>query len=347
MRLSLRISRFKIRGRSRGFSSIVGAIFMVLIAFVIASSYFLWTLSQNTIYFAAVRDKNQFEADRLSENMKVNTTSYAVNTNGSVTVLATLQNTGASSVQLKTVWVYVSNSTWTNYNFSALSNTNVQSGTVFSLSAVLSVSGINATASYNFASWLMTARGNVVTLQQTTLTNNIVVSQTTQGIGALMMDFQNFTYYNVTGSGPYSLNFSAGASGYLINGATAPNARIAFRVIITNLDQDQRDIIVTTDSVLFSIFPTGATQVRAAFWYIVNVNGTGAILNTYTNVTLAYNIATPLYFSSEYPSYDVRFPNPWGSKYPGTTPVNLALIGTLGGSPFGQNIPFVSVYINP
>lgn len=342
MRLSLRISGFKVRGRSRGFSSIVGGIFMVLMAFVIASSYFLWTLSQNTIYFAAVRDKNQFEADRLSENMQVNTTSYAVNTNGSVTVLATLQNTGASSIQLKTVWVYVSNSTWTNYNFSALSNTNVQGGTFFSLSAVLSVSGVNATGSYNFASWLMTARGNVVTLQQMTLTNNIVVSQTTQGIGALMMDFQNFTYYNVTGSGPYSLNFSAGASGYYVQGATASKAQIAFRVIVTNLDQNQRSITLTGGSVLFSIFPSGQQSIRGAFWYIVNVNSTtGAISNTYTNVTLIYNQATLLYFASNAPG--IFGPSGVAPNAQGTTPVNLALIGQIGSDAFGQNIPFVSI----
>jgi len=342
MRLSLRISRFKVRGRSRGFSSIVGGIFMVLMAFVIASSYFLWTLSQNTIYFAAVRDKNQFEADRLSENMQVNTTSYAVNTNGSVTVLATLQNTGASSIQLKTVWVYVSNSTWTNYNFSTLSNTNVQGGTVFSLSAVLNVSGVNATGSYNFASWLMTAKGNVVTLQQMTLTNNIVVSQTTQGIGVLMMDFQNFTYYNVTGSNQLT-PFPNGASGYVVSSSSVG---IAFRVILTNLDQQQRPINLSSDSVFFSIFPTSPQQVRGSYWYIVNVNGSGVISSTYTSVILSYNVPVAVYFASKYAIVSGQLFVATVPQFTGTSPVNLALIGQLGSNSFGQNIPFVSIYIN-
>ncbi len=339
--LSLRISRFKVKGRSRGFSSIVGAIFMVLMAFVIASSYFFWTLSQNTIYFAAVRDKNQFEADRLSENMKVNTTSYTVNTNNSVTVLATLQNTGASSVQLKTVWVDVSNSTWKSYNFSALSNTNVQSGAFFSLSAVLSLSGVNATGSYDFASWLMTAKGNVVTLQQMTLMNNLVISQTTQGIGALMMDFQNFTCYNVTG-GNQLTPFPNGASGYVVSSG---GGNIVFRVILTDLDQQQRAINLSSNSVFFSIFPTTPQQVRGSYWYIVNVNGTGWVSSTYTPVILPYNVPVAVYFASDHAIVSGQPFTPAPPRFTGTSPVNLALIGQLGSSSFGQNIPFVSILI--
>jgi len=314
---------------------------------VLASSYFVYSLSQNNVYNNAVAQKNQLNVDRLSESAQVINTTYTPYTDGKVTVYAQIKNIGSSSIQFITVWLYVSNSTpWTNYNSSSLVNANVQGGSTFTLNVTLTATGVNSYTTYSFSSWLITTRGNTVALQQTIVSaNNIIVSQTTQGIGVLMMDFPNFTYYNVSQSGPpYVLNgYPTGASGYLVNGATAQNAKIAFRVIITNLDQNQRNITLTAGSVLFSIFPDTVTQTRCAWWYIVNVNGTGAISNNYTTVTLVYNSATALYFASENPGTL----KPVGSKYPGVTPVNLALVGQIGGIPFGQNIPFVSIYIAP
>jgi len=333
---------------TRGFSSVVGAIFMVLIMWVLASSYFVYTLLQNTTYNSAVGQMNQLDVDRLSESANVLSTTYSVNANGNVAVAAQIQNTGPSSIQFMTVWIKVSNSTpWTNYNFSNLTNANVQGGAIFPLNVSLSVSGVlvNSSASYTFASWLITTRGNIVALQQKTITSIISVSQTTQGIGALMMDFPNFTYYNVTGSNPYFLNLTAGASGYYVQGAATPKGQVAFRVILTNLDQNQRNITLTDGSVLFFIFPSATGAFQGVAWYVVNVNEqTGAISNTYTSVTLVYNVATSVYFASgQRGTFTLQgVPSPF---IPSIAPVNLALVGTIGNSPFGQNIPFVSIEI--
>lgn len=137
--------------------------------------------------------------------------------------------------------------------------------------------------------------------------------------------------------------YPTGASGYYVQGAKGPPiGQFAFRVVITNLDQNQRNITLAAGSVLFSIFPsqTGAFQGNA--WYIVNVNGTGAIFNSYKPITLVYNVATPLYFASNVPGTYSPFKQ---AAFTGTCPVNLALIGTIGGTPFGQNIPFVSIEV--
>jgi len=350
MHLWRRIRGSKLAAGSKGFSSIAGAIFMVFIIGVLASSYFLWTLSQNTIYNEAIRERNQLDVDRMSESVKVWSTAYGVDATNTVNVSAQIQNVGPSPIGFTTIWIRVANNTWNNYNFSKLSNADVAGGAIFLLNLNIRVSGVtvNSSASYTFASWLITAKGNTVALQQTTVSSNIIISQTTQGIGALMMDFQNFTYYNVTGSKPpYSLGgYPAGASGYYVQGAYGSGGQIAFRVIITDLDQAKRDITLSANSVLFAIFPTQGTQPRGAYWYIVNVNETtGAILGTYTNVTLVYNVAKTLYFASQWPSPDSRFPYPWGSSYTGIAAVNLALVGTIGSDPFGQNIPFVSINV--
>jgi FlaG/FlaF family flagellin (archaellin) len=47
----------------KGFSSVIGTIFMVHVALVLSASVFLWTLSQNTAYFEAMREENQLELE--------------------------------------------------------------------------------------------------------------------------------------------------------------------------------------------------------------------------------------------------------------------------------------------
>ncbi|MCL4430200.1 MAG: hypothetical protein M1167_05560, partial [Chloroflexi bacterium] len=233
---------------------------------------------------------------------------------------------------------------WNNYNFSKVEIT-LQGGETLTQDFNVSVAGVSTTGAYSFASWFITGRGNTVALKQAN-TQNIVVSQTTNGIGALMMSFQDFYYYTVQGSGPYSINLAAASSGYTVT--TGTSTPIAFKVILTNLDyQMQNDITLYSGSVFFSIFPETAQQVRASYWYIVNVNeGTGAISSTYTNIVLRYNVPTAVYFAS---GRAIKTGLPFTSSspgYTGTSPINLALIGTRGSQPLGQNIPFVSISVS-
>ncbi|MCL4430201.1 MAG: hypothetical protein M1167_05565, partial [Chloroflexi bacterium] len=70
---------------------------MMLIVWSLASAYFFFTLSQNTIYVDAVRQKNQTELDRMSESVQALNTSYVVSSNGIVRISARLQNVGSFS----------------------------------------------------------------------------------------------------------------------------------------------------------------------------------------------------------------------------------------------------------
>jgi flagellin-like protein len=81
-----RTRRNRLAAGRKGFSSIVGAIFMVLIVWVLASSYFFWTLSENTRYNDAIREKNQLESNVLSENVRITNTTYVVNGNDNVQI---------------------------------------------------------------------------------------------------------------------------------------------------------------------------------------------------------------------------------------------------------------------
>jgi hypothetical protein len=316
---------------------------MTVIVWILASSYFVWTLSQNTVYNDAVRERNQLESDILSENVKVTNTTYSVNAVDNINVSAIISNIGSSGVQFLTLWVHASNSTPTSYsgcNFTKLSNVNIQGGASLYLNAIVAIAGLSPNSTYSLAAWLITGRGNVVPLQEST-SSNIIVSQTTQGIGALMMDFENFTYYTVKGGNQLD-PFPSGSSGYAVSSG---GGNIAFRLILTNLDQQKRSITLISNSVFFSIFPTSPQQVRGSYWYIVNVNGAGVISSSYTPVILPYNVPVAVYFASDHaivPGQPFIGSSP---RFTGTAPVNLALIGQLGSSSFGQNIPFVSILV--
>lgn len=319
---------------------------MILIVWTVASAFLFFTLNQNTSYNEAARDRNELDIARMSENIQALNTSYLVNSNGFVTVKAKMQNIGSSAIKLVNLWVHVvenpGGSNLDGYNFNPIDIT-LQAGRSLEQDFIVPVTGVSTSGSYAYSAWFITSKGNTITLKQVN-TAEIVVSQTTQGIGAIAMDFQDFRYYTVNADRSLA-NFPSGTSGYLVT--TGTGTPVAFKVVFTNLNyQTMSNITLQSDSVFFSIFPETNQQVRASYWYIVNVNDQGVISTTYTNVTLRYNVPTAVYFASAKAikgSIVFASSNP---GYSGTSPINLALIGSKGGQPFGQNIPFVSILVS-
>jgi hypothetical protein len=329
----------------RGMSSIIGAIFMILIVWCIASSYFFFTLSQNTSYNQAVKETNNYTIAKLSESVQAINTVYKVLSNNVVTVTVNVQNIGSSPVKFTTLWVYVSEDNWNNYGFVTDLSVTLKAGETLTRDFTVPVQGVTTIGAFNYAAWFTTSKGNTIALRQFN-TENIVVSQTTNGIGSLMMDFQDFKHYTFSSTSPYRLNLAGGSSGYTVT--TGTGTAIAFKEILTNLDyQNKNDIVLYSGSVFFSIFPTTAQQVRGSYWYIVNVNEqTGDVSNSYTNIVLHYNVPTAVYFAS---GQAIKTGSPFipaTPVYTGTSPINLAIVGAKGGQAFGQNIPFVSISIS-
>ena len=97
-------------------------------------------------------------------------------------------------------------------------------------------------------------------------------------------------------------------------------------------------------SVLWMLFPHTAEQPRGAMWYIVNVNASGFIADDFTNITINHGSTVDLFFASKTDVNESGFV-PFGSKFEGIAPANLALFGKIGGQSYGQNIPFVSIYV--
>jgi hypothetical protein len=329
-----------VRGKGkRGFSSIVGAVFMVLIMMVLASSYFVYTLSQNTAYNAAVGQKNQLDQSVRSEYLECLTTTYTTFNATKVNVYARIQNVGSTAVQFITVWISISNSTpWTAYNFGNLINANVQPGSIYSLNINLTVlglvSGPNSTYNYNYGSWLVTSKGNTVALQQQIVSSNVIISaQVAQGIGSISMDFKQFRYHDF-------------GSGNVANGTILPSPKSSFTIPnnnntilalqLTNYDNTTQDITLNSNSYVWVITPQAGT-VKPAAWPIANVTG-GRYIDSFSTQTLQYGKSTIVYFGPSAPSFAQ-------SSLPTVVPVFILLFGKMGTSDFGQNIPFISFNI--
>jgi hypothetical protein len=337
MHLWRRIRGSKLAAGSKGFSSIAGAIFMVFIIGVLASSYFLWTLSQNTIYNAATRERNQLDVDRMSESAQVMSTAYMVNVANIVRVLALVKDVGPYPIQFTTIWVRVSNSTptpWANYNYSQLSNALVAAGAVFSLDVNVPVSGIavNSSKSYNFSSWLITTRGNSVPLIESTVGSNITISQTAQGIGSVAFDFDKFWHYEFGVWQPAQgtplpllspLNYTVDSSKYTL-----------YHTVLTDYDLLGYDIVLNGNSSIYIIGQHSGT-VKYATWNLVNVTNNKIYPTSPVMYTLPYGVPTELYFGGSISSIDAD----------NVYPLNILLFGTKGPKDYGQNIPFVSIWL--
>lgn len=330
----------RFRRCSKGVSTVIGTIFLVLIALTVATNVFLWTFTQNANYNQAVKESSQMDADRSSERIVAYNTVYSV-FQDEVNVTTTITAQGALSAQIITVWV-----TWTvdgsdtKYNSTTVDINLTPGDTITPQPITVNVTGaVAGTGECN--GWLVTARGNRVPLEQRKV-EEIIISDVTLGIGAIAMNFTNFKYYNVTGNVLDNYNTTGGGNGYsVIQGGDG----IAFQVCLTNFDKSGNAIELYSPSVLWLLFPYTAEQPRGAMWYIVNVNASGFIDNDFTPITIDYGDSRNLFFASE---NDVsggftHSITKWG---PGLASVNLALFGQIAGSPYGQNIPFVSIYVH-
>ena len=121
--------------------------------------------------------------------------------------------------------------------------------------------------------WLVTARGNLVSLEKE---KTVVTAQVAQGIGSLTMDFATFRYYevedNVLKNPTSGFNVPSGDD-------------IVFAVLLTNLDPDERPIELNSHSSVWVYYPD---QAASDGWKIINVHPNGTIL-PFSPIYLEFN----------------------------------------------------------
>ena len=320
-------------GSSRGISSVITTVFLVLTVLVISTNVFLWALTQNAVYNDVVRQRNQQDVDRLMENIIATNTTYFVPSTGKFNVTTDIVNSGSITAQIVTLWVM--DATLQKYNVTDLqaSNLNLNPGNRQTFSKAIRIPGAISTNS--FSAWFVTARGNTVNLA---IVQTVIVSDVAQGIGSMAMEFATFGYYTFASSTKLA-NWPTG----IVSFNVPKNEYVAFRANLRNLDP--RKLTITLDS--HSLFwQPGRSGVSDNAWFIVNVEADGTIKSTYTPITIAYLETKTIIFASQ---NDLGLGSFSQLKTPNTVTsvaAFLLLHGTIGSSPYGQNIPFVSLFYN-
>jgi len=321
------------KGRSKGVSSVIGTVFLIIIVFAISTNVFLWTISQSSIYNQAVKESNQKSADKLDENIVASNANYSVTVPNKVKVNAKLTNAGSVSAQIVNLWVF--DTTIQRYGFNnTIASLNLNPGNVTYLtdSKSIMVTVVGASSADNFVAWFVTARGNTVALQTE---QSIIVANLAQGIGSIALDFYAFRYYTYNGS--KLVNYPAGTASFNVPSRTD----VAFGIVLTNLDPSKQTITLNLYSQLWIYFPKSPGQ--SFVWYIVNVAPDRSI-SPYSSISIAYTETKMLVFAS---SVAGGFTKVMIGSAVENLPcaLNLLLLGTIGTRDYGQNIPFVSLYI--
>lgn len=339
-----RISWFKKvwNGRSRAISTVLGTVFLTLVIFAISTNVFIWTLSRNAEYTLAAKEENQKSADRLNENVVASGANYSVSED-EITVKVTITNAGPVAAQMINLWVFdTTQQKYTNKPVDLSLNPGQSLYLRGVSSLVVTIPGANG--SHNLVGWFVTARGNTVPLETE---KGVIIAQVSQGIGSVSMDFTSFKYYNVSKVGnSYILdNYPSGGEGYEVPAAK----QIAFEVYLTNYDEpEKREIELSSGSILWALFPVMGAQPRCAGWHVINVYENGTIAPTYTPVTMAYGETMKVIFASKTDMNREGFTpssaTDWYQQNKGSAAVNLMLVGRIGSSTYGQNVPFVSIY---
>ena len=307
------------KGRSKGISTVLGTVFLTLVVFAISTNVFIWTLSRNADYTQAVKEETQRGFDRDNEHLIAYGGNYSVSGN-EVTVRATLKNAGSVAARVINFWVFNVESANQKYaNQSVDLSLNPGDELYLRGSASLTVTLPGSNASHEFIAWFVTARGNTVPLDD----SDVLMAEIAQGIGSISMDFPTFRYYEVQGGnqlGPAQFSFNVPAKKDTV-----------FGLYLKNLDPRKEDIALSEYSCFWlSVPPKNAM----AYWMIAKVVE-GTIVPFDTQV-LEYGVPTLVYFGASDAAQLAGNP----------AACNILLYGTIGAEDYGQNIPFISVFLS-
>ena len=339
-------------------SSVVGAMFMILIIGVVATGYFMFTLAQNTSYNDAMRSNNNALVVRMSESVKVPSPATYAQAGSGVQVSVTLRNDGPIGVIIKTLWVSSSENDYGFEDNLRINNLPIElspgeSQTLNQL--VTPTEGV--LSSGNCYAWVVTSRGRTFELYpehgmgpqgvpgptgatgatgpigstgpqgpQGSTSFDANTALVSQGIGSIAMNFKTFRTY------------IANPSNQLTNENPAytfdRDLNVAFKLNVTNMDPTG-DIYLEDQSCIW-IFSPSSGAIKGEVWKIASVsNNIITPLSPGQSVTLVYNVSTTLYFG----------PRAVGGSNigAGITGVNLILTGNVGTYDYGQNLPFISL----
>ena len=317
---------------SKGVYSIIAAVFVVLVVMVLYTNVFVFMLNQNVFFQEAVSQANQEDIDRNDEKITVSDANYTVEGN-EVHVDVIVTNDGPVSVQIVTLWVF--DATIRKYGYNDVLNINLKTGDmiVFAGASALTVTLEGSHALNEFAAWFVSARGNLIPVQELQET---VFAKLAQGVGSLELDFYRLHHFNYE-TADKLVDYPTGTISFDI----PKNTYIAFGCYLTNLDPSKEAIVLDSHSLFWQ---PGRPGVSDSAWFIVNVDENGNIGGSYSSVTLNHGERKMLVFASDRDLDTGDFGRLRTPNVETTVATFILLHGTKGSNPYAQNIPFVSIF---
>ena len=321
--------------RSKGMSTVVGAVFMILIIFTVSTSYVVMSMKRSAEYNQEAMERYRQEAERLNEEIEATNGDYTVLSASKINVEAMLENVGSVATEIVSLWVF-DNTTQAYACNSTLESLDLNLNPGNSVQASINVTIPNIDDTHEFHSWLITSRGNMFRVKTA---DDILRELIAQGaVGPMIYSFYEFRYYLYQGS--KLKDYPTGIENFEVPN----NADIAFGVTIANYDAKERDMTLTSYTHLW-VSSDSASMNQWKRFYIVDVAPDGTP-SAYTSLTIPYGEKELLVLASGERGDFEKQSLPKSHFPDGTVQGTYLLIyGFFEGDSFAQNVPFVAFFM--
>jgi hypothetical protein len=347
-------------------AEVIGSVMFVVIVMFFFSGVYLW-------HDNATKSMNNLLSDKLNSAIQV---SWLIDENDVEQDTLVVTNTGGVGASLSRLWIVTSNAPTARHLFAsfedlggnglylgagntltiALTGGSLPSGSEIFASATSTGANVpyTRTKATGETFTVLTSLGNMAAPEGLI---KIVTPITGGGSGSapvgsvIVADFETFSYYPVTGSqNPnYAININNPLNAYFID---SKGENVAFSLVLTNNDPSHRTVNLNAYSQMFFINTKNPNNVGYIIFCAAKVDASGKILQDFSgSIDLPYNVPTKVYFASKEAIVSPTLFAPStlktsGQVDQGAYPLNLALLGKYDNTiSFGQNIPFVSIYI--
>jgi hypothetical protein len=316
----------------KGISALLGAIFLFSMLFTTGVGFFLFTLNSTQMQNIAAKEmlvqSNVQSTEEFLISGDINGTNY---------LQAVVNNTGPIPVQIVYTFVIKSDGTMADVidQTSEPITINPADGATITTSAQYSGG--------DYTLKVVSLRGTMRAVNYP-LNNIFDVAEISEGFGSIRLYFNSFSYFLYGGDYDILTNYPSGNPA-----ADSPaNVPMAFGITIRNLDPTRRALTFSNQTCIWQFNPNQGNNI---VWYIVNVidkgDGTAEVMNTYTPIVVPYGETITLVFASKVPgqfsasNQQVKAPAAWQQSI---ASVFILGHGQIGSIPYGQNLPYTSVY---
>ena len=293
----------KQRQKRRAISGIIATVILFAMLFTVGSSYFLYVNQNDMLYSQASSNRASAIVSQQLENIMISTTAPAPAND----ILFSVNNVGGIGVNITAVYVLNATSGKV-HEFFQPGTTGITPALPIAVNVGAVSSAVNTGQLYvggkNYVIKLVTQRGNTFTATYPPTATTLAAQALSSGaIGDLYLSHSSYSWYTIGSCGTSQCLTKVGKA-FAIPYAVATTANIAFSVTVTDLNPNQYPITLDEYTQLYQIVvPVNlkASSYKTNNWYIVSVqNGTytDMVQNSYSQITLPYNVPDTLFFGS-------------------------------------------------